>query len=1010
MTRPRTFHVFIVGSLFAATTALPIPGEVAAGRSTPPDARQTGSQQAAGAFVSEAALSGLTEPIAVRFSPDGRIFVAEKPGIVKIFDSMADTTPTTFVDIRREVYSFLDHGLLGMALDPSFPQQPYVYLLYSRDAISAGGATPAWNDACDAPEGCISYSRLVRYQVNGNSAGPRIVLIDDWCKQFGSHATGALEFGADGFLYAGAGDGASYLTADWGQFGSPRNPCGDPPSSSGTGLTLPEAQGGSLRSQDARTTADPTGLSGAIIRVDPATGAAAPGNPFSTSSDINQRRIIAYGVRNPFRTAMRRGTNELFVGDVGWNYGDEIDRIANGADAVAENFGWPCYEGSEVLPAWFNLNATLCQSLYTATGSVRATNPVYEYLHTEQVVANEPCPPGASALSGLAFSRAGNYPAKYNGGLFFADYARQCIWFAPSDANGQPDFTRRETFMATPGHFPVDLQSGPGGELFYPDIVTGEVMRSRYVAGNQAPISAVTASPSVGAAPLSVTVDARDSTDPDPGETATLQFAWDLDDDGAFDDGSGLTQQVTLTTVGIHTLAVRATDVHGASSIATTSVRVGTSPQLAVAITNAAWKVGDLISFTGSATDSGGVAIDPANFTWRLRLQHCDARNQCHAHALATIAGSAMGSVTAPDHALPAYLEVELSARDDTGLASTLVRRLNPSTTTLTVQSLPPGLTTLIDGVSVDSGTAFQVIKGSRHVLTAKNTQVAFASRWYFERWSDSPAQSRTYVVGNVPANLDVRYQSPNPAQYRILAIDGSTATFGITTRTMSVSAFSQPRPWIITGAATPDGKGWWRADSEGRVYAAGAARHYGDTSALALRQPVVAMAATPTGRGYWLTAADGGVFSFGDARFAGSLGNLRLNQPIVAMTATRSGRGYWLTAADGGIFSFGDAHFFGSLGGKAITSPIRAMIRTRSGNGYWMLAANGKVHRFGDAANYGSTAALGSRIATSLRITPSGNGYWILDNTGGVYPFGDAPRLGGATSFAIRIPSFSFG
>ena len=74
---------------------------------------------------------------------------------------------------------------------------------------------------------------------------------------------------------------------------------------------------------------DPASLDGAILRLDPATGAGAAGNPFSASPDANARRIIAYGLRNPFRVTFRPGTNELWVGDVGWNTWEELNKIPN---------------------------------------------------------------------------------------------------------------------------------------------------------------------------------------------------------------------------------------------------------------------------------------------------------------------------------------------------------------------------------------------------------------------------------------------------------------------------------------------------------------------------------------------------------------------------------------------------------------------------------------------------------------------------------------------------------
>ena len=82
-----------------------------------------------------------------------------------------------------------------------------------------------------------------------------------------------------------------------------------------------------------------------MLRLDPDTGAALPGNPNIGSADPNARRIVAYGLRNPYRFTMRPGTNEVWIGDVGWNTWEEIDRVVN-PTAGTTNFGWPCYEGS----------------------------------------------------------------------------------------------------------------------------------------------------------------------------------------------------------------------------------------------------------------------------------------------------------------------------------------------------------------------------------------------------------------------------------------------------------------------------------------------------------------------------------------------------------------------------------------------------------------------------------------------------------------------------------------
>jgi len=121
-------------------------------------------------FQESVVISGLVEPTAVEFASDGRVFVAEKSGLIKMFQSLTDPTPTIVADLRTNVHNFWDRGLLGMALDPLFPTRPYIYVLYTYDA-AVGGAPPrrgvagATSDPCPTPQvdtadGCVVSSRL----------------------------------------------------------------------------------------------------------------------------------------------------------------------------------------------------------------------------------------------------------------------------------------------------------------------------------------------------------------------------------------------------------------------------------------------------------------------------------------------------------------------------------------------------------------------------------------------------------------------------------------------------------------------------------------------------------------------------------------------------------------------------------------------------------------------------------------------------------------------------------
>ncbi len=437
-------------------------------------------------FTDSVVFSGLTLPTAVRFSPDGRVFVAEKSGVIKVFDSLTSTTPKVFADLSASVHHPLssDRGLLGLALDPNFPAQPYVYVLYTYDA-KIGGTAPLWPvDSCPSPpgnSGCVVSGRLSRLQANGDAmTGTENVLVNDWCQQFASHSIGDLAFGSDGALYASAGEGADYTTTDYGQFAA--NPCNDPPAGPGVAETIPASEGGSLRSQSLRRTAgQPATLDGTLIRVNPATGAGLPDNPLANSPDPNLRRIVGYGLRNPFRFAIRPGTSEVWLGNVGWETAEAIDVVNNPIAQPVKNFGWPCYEGSGVQPVWQRLGLDMCQSLYSAPGQVTA--PFYSYQHTDQVVPGEGCPADqqGTVISGLAFqSTSGDpYPPEYDGALFFADYDRGCIWAMERNGSGLPSPANIKTFQPNAAN-PVDLQIGPGGDLYYVDYVNGEIHRIHY--------------------------------------------------------------------------------------------------------------------------------------------------------------------------------------------------------------------------------------------------------------------------------------------------------------------------------------------------------------------------------------------------------------------------------------------------------------------------------------------------------------------------------------------------
>jgi glucose/arabinose dehydrogenase len=713
-------------------------------------------------FQESVVFSGLSAPTNAEFSNNGRIFVAEKRGLIKVFDNLSDTTPTTFADLSTKVNSYADRGLLGLAVDPNFPDNPYVYVLYTHDA-PIGGTAPRWGDSCPDPpgattDGCVVSSHLSRLKAdettNFMTAESEEVLIEDWCQQYPSHSVGDLAFGTDGALYVSHGEGAAYNFTDYGQGGgsttnspTPKNPCGDPPAGVGGTQTPPTAEGGSLRSQDLRTGGDPVTLDGAILRVDPATGAAMAGNPLIGNADPNARRIAAYGQRNPFRFTIRPGTSEVWVADVGGGSREEIDRISNPTSSVVRNFGWPCYEGTARHPRWDANNLNICENLYTQANAVNA--PYYAYSRSQELVAGEftaGCEAGAT-ISGIAFYTTGPYPDEYDDTLFFGDYSRSCIWAMQKGTDGLPKPTNLKTFVAGAAT-PVDLEIGPDGDLFYVDIGGGTIRRIQYAGVNHPPIASATANPTSGTTiPLSVRFDGTGSSDSD---SETLNYAWDLDGDGEFDDSTSPQPTHDYSIAGTYEVNLRVTDARGASDTLDEplTITVGTPPTATIdtPLPTDTWKVGQEISFSGKASDEGS-ALPASALSWEWIVHHCPTADTCHEHVWESFPGVASGTFIAPDHEYPSYLELRLTATDSDGLKDTESVRLDPQAVELSFQSNPAKLKLVVGGTASTTPFSRTVIVGSKNSVSAPSPQTLDGTTYNFDSWSDGELQSHDIVA-----------------------------------------------------------------------------------------------------------------------------------------------------------------------------------------------------------------------------------------------------------------------
>ena len=751
-------------------------------------------------FQQSTVFTGLINPTAIKFASDGRVLVAEKGGLIKVFDSLSDTTPDIFADLRTKVHNFWDRGLLGLELHPNFPNTPYVYVLYTLDA-AIGATPPRWNDACPNPpgataDGCVVGARLSRLRLgSGNSSdGTEQIFIEDWCQQYPSHSIGSLMFGRDGALYVSGGDGAGFNWVDYGQAGNPLNPCGDPPTEVGGTQTAPTAEGGALRAQDLETAGDPVTMDGAILRLDPITGQAMAGNPL-LGGIPDDDRIVAYGFRNPFRITARPGTDEIWVGDVGWNTWEEINRIPSPTAGVL-NFGWPCYEGNGRQGGYDGANLNICESLYGRNGAVTA--PYYTYYH-EAKVASETCPIGGSAISGLAFYAGGAYPSAYDGALFFSDYIRDCIWVMLPGTNGDPDPARLSTFVEGASN-PVQLTIGPGGDLFYPDFDGGTIRRIQY----HGPTAVATATPTSGPAPLIVNFDGSGSSDPD---NQALTYDWDLDGDGNFGDSAAVNPTFTYAAAGNYTVRLRVTDSDTLSDTAILTISASNSPPTPVITAPAStltWRVAQQISFSGSATDPEDGPEPASRLTWTLVMQHCPSN--CHEHVIQTFVGVASGSFTAPDHEYPSYLELRLTAHDAAGASNTTSVSLYPETVDLTFATNPTGLNLSVGPSTQASPFVRTVIIGSTNSLGAPSPQSLSGTSYSFSSWSDNGAQTHDVVAPAAATTYTATYHLAAPPTISIADASATEGNSGASSLAFTVLLSSPSSQTIMVQYATTAG------------------------------------------------------------------------------------------------------------------------------------------------------------------------------------------------------------
>jgi glucose/arabinose dehydrogenase/PKD repeat protein len=625
-------------------------------------------------------------PTALAFTPDGRLLITTQPGQLRVFQNGAlVATAALNLATTGAICSNSERGLLGVAVDPAFTptSNNFIYLYYTFNRAGT----------------CVN--RVSRFTLSTtNVASGELVLIDNIPSPAGNHNAGDVQFGKDGTLYVSVGDGG----CDY-------------------------AGGGCAGSNDAAR--DQHSLVGKILRITK-TGGIPADNPFlgagtadcratgGTTAGNKCRETFAWGLRNPFRMGFDSNAagTRFFINDVGQGAWEEIDFGQAGAD-----YGWNVREG-------FCANGSTTNCGPPPAGM---TNPVHAYGRSV----------GAS-ITGGAFVPNGLWPSDYDGDYLFGDYVVGKIFRIEGSGAG----SRTEFATELGGSSAVHLLFGPrlsSQALYYTTYAGGgQVRRIYHTAVNGVPTAVVTADPVSGPAPLTVNFDGNGSSDPD---NDALTWLWD------FGDGQTSTTTGPLTAhtyaSGSFTAALRVRDARGATSapdtVGISSGNTAPIPTIQSPAAGATFAVGQIITLTGSATDTQDGDLPSSALQWTV-LRHHDT----HTHPWFSGTGNNLTFTAPAPEDLSAtnnsYIEVRLTVTDSGGVSSTATRDVQPRKVAISLATNPSGLNVVVNGTTMTAPTTITSWQGWQLSLNAPSQ-----GKYKFSSWSDGGAQSHTVTTPATP-------------------------------------------------------------------------------------------------------------------------------------------------------------------------------------------------------------------------------------------------------------------
>jgi glucose/arabinose dehydrogenase/regulation of enolase protein 1 (concanavalin A-like superfamily) len=468
---------------------------------------------------------------------------------------------------------------------------------------------------------------------------------------------------------------------------------------------------------------------GKLLRVN-ADGSAPADNPFNTAGVSEQRkRVWAYGLRNPYTFDVQPGTERIFVNDVGQNTWEEI----NDATAGGLNFGWPATEGATSNPAF--------------------ASPVFSYQHGSGDGR------GCAITGGVFFNPASSgYPSSFTGKYFYQDLCNAWINYIDPASGVRSAFA-----TGLPGQS-LALDVGTDGNLYYLSRSAGTLYRIIYT-GNVSPV--ITDQPDN----LTVSQGQPATFQVTATGTAPLSYQWRKDNVNI----TGATAStytipaVQPSDAGAYQVIVSNTTGNATSQVATLTVTAFNAPpsaSITLPATGTLYRGGDVINFSGTATDPEDGTLPASAFIWSVVFHHAD-----HVHDGPPIAqGVTSGSFTIPNSgetAANVFYRLHLTVTDSQGLTDTETVDINPHTTTITLNSNPAGLSVTLDGQPVTTPFSVLGVEGIQRTIGVVSPQTVNGQTYTFTSWAHGGTATQTIITPEAnttyAANFSVSNALPAP-------------------------------------------------------------------------------------------------------------------------------------------------------------------------------------------------------------------------------------------------------